>query len=129
MGVKKLAKSYDAFMASDTVIKQVPRLLGPGLSKASKFPVLVTHGDDLNAKMNDLKATIKFQMKKVLLPVCRCWQRRHVRRGIGPERAFGHELPGISAEEALAEREVSPHQVHHGPRAETVLNLLLKKNN
>ena len=31
--VKKLAKSYDAFMASDTLIKQIPRLLGPGLNK------------------------------------------------------------------------------------------------
>jgi len=64
--VKKLAKKYDAFMASDSLIKQVPRLLGPGLSKAGKFPVLVTHNDDLMVKLNDLKATIKFQMKKVL---------------------------------------------------------------
>jgi len=64
--VKKLAKSYDAFMASDSLIKQVPRLLGPGLSKAGKFPILVTHNDDLTSKVNDLKATIKFQMKKVL---------------------------------------------------------------
>jgi len=64
--VKKLAKSYDAFMASDSLIKQVPRLLGPGLSKAGKFPILVTHNDDLTTKVNDLKATIKFQMKKVL---------------------------------------------------------------
>merc|ERR1711926_69395 len=40
--VKKLAKSYDAFMASDSLIKQIPRLLGPGLSKAGKFPILVT---------------------------------------------------------------------------------------
>ena len=31
--VKKLAKSYDAFLASDTLIKQIPRLLGPGLNK------------------------------------------------------------------------------------------------
>merc|ERR1712209_147851 len=37
--VKKLAKSYDAFLCSDTLIKQ---------------------------KVNDVKATIKFQMKKVL---------------------------------------------------------------
>merc|ERR1712105_347345 len=64
--VKKLAAKYDAFMASDTLIKQIPRLLGPGLSKAGKFPVLVTHNDDLMVKLNDLKATIKFQMKKVL---------------------------------------------------------------
>merc|ERR1739844_131017 len=28
--VKKLAKKYDAFLASDTLIKQIPRLLGPG---------------------------------------------------------------------------------------------------
>merc|ERR1712142_772112 len=32
--VKKLAKSYDAFLCSDTLIKQIPRLLGPGLNKA-----------------------------------------------------------------------------------------------
>merc|ERR1712061_863313 len=64
--VKKLAKSFDAFIASDTLIKQIPRLLGPGLNKAGKFPTLVTHNDDLRQKVDDLKATIKFQMKKVL---------------------------------------------------------------
>ena len=31
--VKKLAKKYDAFLASEALIKQIPRLLGPGLSK------------------------------------------------------------------------------------------------
>merc|ERR1712242_395204 len=35
--LKKLDKSYDAFLASDTLIKQIPRLLGPGLNKAGKF--------------------------------------------------------------------------------------------
>merc|ERR1712080_249806 len=34
---KKLAKKYDAFLASEALIKQIPRLLGPGLSKAGKF--------------------------------------------------------------------------------------------
>merc|ERR1712019_268243 len=43
--VKKLAAQYDAFLASDT---------------------LITHSDNLPAKIADLKATIKFQMKKVL---------------------------------------------------------------
>ena len=33
MTVKKLAAQYDAFLASDTLIKQIPRLLGPGLNK------------------------------------------------------------------------------------------------
>ncbi|MFQ6651238.1 hypothetical protein Gotur_022505, partial [Gossypium turneri] len=35
--VKKLAKKYHAFLASESVIKQIPRLLGPGLNKAGKF--------------------------------------------------------------------------------------------
>merc|ERR1712001_265516 len=64
--VKNLAKSYAAFLCSDTLIKQIPRLLGPGLNKAGKFPTMVTHADDIDAKVNVLKATIKFQMKKVL---------------------------------------------------------------
>lgn len=33
--IKKLARKYDAFIASDTLIKQIPRLLGPGLSKGT----------------------------------------------------------------------------------------------
>merc|ERR1711944_232072 len=64
--VKKLAKKYDAFMASESLIKQIPRLLGPGLNKAGKFPSLLTHAYDIEAKINDMKSTIKFQMKKVL---------------------------------------------------------------
>jgi len=64
--VKKLAKKYDGFVASDTLIKQIPRLLGPGLNKAGKFPTMITHGDKMVEKLNDIKATIKFQMKKVL---------------------------------------------------------------
>ncbi|KAG2305431.1 hypothetical protein Bca52824_034082 [Brassica carinata] len=39
--VKKLAKKYHAFLASESVIKQIPRLLGPGLNKAGKFPTLL----------------------------------------------------------------------------------------
>merc|ERR1711992_471054 len=34
--LKRLTKSYDAFLCSDTLIKQIPRLLGPGLNKAGK---------------------------------------------------------------------------------------------
>ena len=40
--IKKLARKYDAFVASDTLIKQIPRLLGPGLSKGtSSLPFYV----------------------------------------------------------------------------------------
>ncbi|KAG8387495.1 hypothetical protein BUALT_Bualt02G0027100 [Buddleja alternifolia] len=73
--VKKLAKKYHAFLASEAVIKQIPRLLGPGLNKAgkyfwqmkfSKFPTLVSHQESLESKVNETKATVKFQLKKVL---------------------------------------------------------------
>merc|ERR1711977_807862 len=64
--VKKLAKKYDAFLASEVLIKQIPRLLGPGLSKAGKFPTPISHAEDLSNKVNDVKSTIKFQLKKVL---------------------------------------------------------------
>ncbi|XP_003743341.1 60S ribosomal protein L10a-2 [Galendromus occidentalis] len=64
--VKKLAKSYDAFLASESLIKQIPRLLGPGLNKAGKFPTLLSHNESMTAKADEVKATIKFQMKKVL---------------------------------------------------------------
>jgi len=64
--VKKMAKKYNAFLASEAVIKQIPRLLGPGLNKAGKFPTLVTHADPLAQKVEDMKSTVKFQLKKVL---------------------------------------------------------------
>ena len=44
----------------------LPRLLGPGLHKAGKFPTPVSHNDSLLDKANELRATIKFQLKKVL---------------------------------------------------------------
>lgn len=64
--IKKLAKKYDAFIASEALIKQIPRLLGPGLHKAGKFPTPVTHSDNIGEKADEIRATIKFQLKKVL---------------------------------------------------------------
>ena len=83
--IKKLARKYDAFIASEALIKQIPRLLGPGLSKgkpnhtcyttsehrltsttAGKFPTPVSHAEDLSNKITEVKSTVKFQLKKVL---------------------------------------------------------------
>jgi len=64
--IKKFAKKYHNFLASETLIKQIPRLLGPGLNKAGKFPALVQQSEDLSGKVDEVKATIKFQLKKVL---------------------------------------------------------------
>ena len=44
--VKKLAKKYDAFLSSEALIKQIPRLLGPGLSKGPLQVSLQLRGAD-----------------------------------------------------------------------------------
>jgi len=64
--IKKFAKKYHAFLASESLIKQIPRLLGPGLNKAGKFPTLCQPSEDLSGKVDEMKATVKFQLKKVL---------------------------------------------------------------
>jgi len=64
--IKKFAKKYDNFLASAALIKQIPRILGPGLTKAGKFPTLLDENDNLQEKIDVVKATIKFQMKKVM---------------------------------------------------------------
>jgi large subunit ribosomal protein L10Ae len=68
--VKKLAKKYDAFLASESIIRQIPRLLGPGLNKAGKFPGLLSHNENMATKVQELKCTVKFQLKKVLCLGC-----------------------------------------------------------
>merc|ERR1739844_749487 len=52
-------------------IRQIPRVLGPGLNKAGNFPTPLVPGASLVSRIEDTKATIKFQMRKVLcLAVC-----------------------------------------------------------
>lgn len=53
-GVKKLAKQYDVFLASESLIKQIPRMLGPGLNKAGKFPSLITHDEKIADKVAEV---------------------------------------------------------------------------
>ncbi|WJX09286.1 hypothetical protein P8452_00137 [Trifolium repens] len=60
--VKKLAKKYHAFLASEAVIKQIPCLLGPGLNKA-----VVSHQESLEAKDNETKAMGNELWKDVVL--------------------------------------------------------------
>merc|ERR1711924_492959 len=64
--VKKLACKYSFFLASGSIMKQIPRLLGPTMHKLGKFPTLVEHAEDLMEKIDSIKGTVKFQLKKVL---------------------------------------------------------------
>jgi len=61
--VKKLAAQYNAFLASAAIIRKIPRILGPGLNKAGKFPGVLAPTDDVAAKVVELKSSVKFQLK------------------------------------------------------------------
>ena len=63
--VKKWAKQYTLLLASDTLVKKIPTVLGPILNRIGMFPQVVTHNEDLRSKVDDCRASIKFQLKKV----------------------------------------------------------------
>merc|ERR1712032_1076577 len=64
--VKKHHRAFDAFAASQVLIPMIPRILGPGLSKAGKFPTLLHHSDNLETRITEIRSQVKFQLKKVL---------------------------------------------------------------
>lgn len=62
--VKKMAKNYHIFLASASLIKKIPKLMGPGLSRAGKFPTVIPNTASVSQKIDDVQKTIKFQLKK-----------------------------------------------------------------
>ncbi|CAF0756365.1 unnamed protein product [Adineta steineri] len=61
---RNLEHRYHTFLASETIIRLIPRLLGPGLGKAGKFPTLITHNETLAGKVQQIKSTLRVQLKK-----------------------------------------------------------------
>jgi large subunit ribosomal protein L10Ae len=61
--VKKLAQTYGAFIASASLIRKIPRLVGPGLNKAGKFPSVLGPNENITEKVDAVKASVKFQLK------------------------------------------------------------------
>lgn len=65
--IKKLGKRNRAFVATESMMKRAPRLLSlPGQLKSCKFPTLLLPGDSLARVVEELRSTVKFQLKKVL---------------------------------------------------------------
>ena len=62
--IKKWAKKYDVLLASDSVAKQVTKLLGNILVKLNKFPIALVEGEKLLPKIDEVRHTVKFQSKK-----------------------------------------------------------------
>jgi len=61
--VKKLAKTYGAFLASASLIRKIPRLVGPGLNKAGKFPSVLGPNENITDKVEGVRASVKFALK------------------------------------------------------------------
>ena len=51
---------------SETLIRELPKLGGPFLTKWGKFPVVIQNSDDVKTKVEEGLASVKFQLKKVL---------------------------------------------------------------
>jgi len=61
--VKQLAKKYGAFVASASLIRKIPRLVGPGLNKAGKFPSVLGPNENVTERCESVKASVKFALK------------------------------------------------------------------
>ena len=64
--IKKWAKKYHVLLCTDTIVKQLTKLLGTILNKINRFPIPITHNEPLIKKIDEVKSSIKFQLKKVL---------------------------------------------------------------
>ncbi|KAL4468821.1 hypothetical protein ABPG74_005324 [Tetrahymena malaccensis] len=64
--IKKWFKPYDTLLCSETLMKQLPKLCGNVLSKIGKFPISITEGESVVAKVKELQSTVRFQLKKVV---------------------------------------------------------------
>merc|ERR1711957_611784 len=68
--VKKWAKQFDLLLASDTVLKRVPVVVGPILNRIQMFPTVVAKTQPLATTINDTRASVKFQLRKVTCMGC-----------------------------------------------------------
>ena len=68
--VKGWAKKYTLLLASDTVLKKVPVVVGPILNRINRFPQVVSHNTPLTQALDDVRASVKFQLKKVTCLAC-----------------------------------------------------------
>eukprot|EP01017_Pseudomicrothorax_dubius_P029679 TRINITY_DN362_c0_g5_i1.p1 TRINITY_DN362_c0_g5~~TRINITY_DN362_c0_g5_i1.p1 ORF type:complete len:216 (+),score=81.61 TRINITY_DN362_c0_g5_i1:76-723(+) len=64
--IKKWAKPFDLILASDSIIKNIQKLLGNTLNQIGKFPLVIRENDTVLEKVDEMRGTVRFQLKKVL---------------------------------------------------------------
>ena len=63
--IKNWAKQYSLLLATDSLVKKIPVVCGPTLNRIGMFPQPVTHTDPIKKKIDDVRASVKWQLKKV----------------------------------------------------------------
>lgn len=64
--LKKWARKYRILFVSESLVRQLPKLGGPLLTRWGKFPFVIKTADSVKAKVDEQLASVKFQLKKVL---------------------------------------------------------------
>ncbi len=64
--IKRWAKKYHVLLCTDSIVKQLTKVLGPILNKINRFPIAITHTEPLAKKIEEVRSSVKFQLKKVL---------------------------------------------------------------
>lgn len=63
--LKRWARKFKLLFISDSLLKQLPKLGGPMFTKWGLFPTVINSSDNIQAKVEEGLATIKYQLKKV----------------------------------------------------------------
>jgi large subunit ribosomal protein L10Ae len=64
--IKKWSRKYRLLFISESLVRQLPKLGGPFLTRWGKFPTVIQTNDDIKQKIEEGLSTVKFQLKKVL---------------------------------------------------------------
>ena len=62
--LKRWARKFKLLFISDSLLKQLPKLGGPMFAKWGLFPTVINSSDNIQAKVEEGLATIKYQLKK-----------------------------------------------------------------
>lgn len=61
--IKKWCKPYDVLIASESLMKVIPKLLGNVLVKIGKFPIAVGENESIASKIAEVKGTVRYLNK------------------------------------------------------------------
>ena len=62
--IKKWARKFDILLVSESLSRNVTRLIGRFVSSIGKLPVPVGENEDIKEKLEELYCTIRFRVKK-----------------------------------------------------------------